>query len=77
MDTVMEVLQGNLQQRIQYTVPVNVRVSYVLPIVVIGNKIIHAPIRKNAMKSSIFECPARFQWNLVEGGLLYQADVVS
>ena len=60
---------------LQYTV--HVHVSYVLPIVVIGNKIIHAPIRKNAMKSSIFECLAKFQWNLVEGGLLYQADVVS
>ena len=74
MDKVMEVLQGNLQQRIQYTV--HVHVSYVLPIVVIGNKIIHAPIRKNAMKSSIFDCPAKFQWNLVEGGLLYQADLL-
>ena len=75
MDTVMEVLQGDLQQRIQYTV--HVHVSYVLPIVVIENKIIHPPIRKNAMQLSIFEYPAKFQWNLVEEGLLYQADFVS
>ena len=37
MDKVMEVLQGNLQQRIQYTE--HVHVSYVLPVVVKGTKL--------------------------------------